>query len=68
MANMHYCRYENTLAALRQCAEGWENDDIYSLNEYEASAKENLIQTMKALLEMEGFVFEGTTDPDEYNS
>ena len=66
--NMDYCKYENTLAALRQCAEDWTNDDIHSLNEHEAESKEELIRLMKKLLTWEGFTIEGSIDPDDYNS
>lgn len=70
MTSMSYCKYENTLAALRQCAEDWTNESIQALDQYEASAKTELILLMTVLLEMEGFVIKGkgTTNLDEYTS
>ena len=68
MTSMSYCKYENTLAALRQCAEDWENDRLPLLNEYEAKAKKELILVMKHLLVLEGFTVEGSADQNEYIS
>ena len=65
MANMSYCKYENTLTALRQCAEDWASDYIPSLNKHEASAKEELVKLMRHILTLEGLVVEGAID-DEY--
>jgi hypothetical protein len=41
MANMDYCKFENTLKDLQLCYEDIDNDD---LNEYEAPARKKLIK------------------------
>lgn len=41
MANMSYCRFENTLSDLRDCFENMEDED---LSVYEAPARISLIQ------------------------
>ena len=40
--NMDYCKFENTLAALKQCHESF--DEIEDLNEYEIPARKKLIK------------------------
>jgi hypothetical protein len=42
MANMGYCRFENTLGDLRDCYEHLD-DDVEELNEYEKRARKALI-------------------------
>ena len=43
MANMSYCRFENTVNALQDCYEHLADDDS-ELNEYELAAKKRLIR------------------------
>jgi hypothetical protein len=45
--NMSYCKYQNTLAALRQIAESQDDED---LSVSEKRAKENLCQLMMQLV------------------
>lgn len=49
--NMDYCKFENTLAALRQCADGWDEEVKGS----EAKAKQKMIELMIDLLNEEGY-------------
>lgn len=49
--NMSYCKFENTLAALQECAEDWDNPS----DEREVKAKKKLIALMAKLLKDEGF-------------
>jgi hypothetical protein len=42
MANMGYCRFQNTLNDLEECFDSMENDE--ELSESEEKAKEKLIQ------------------------
>ena len=49
---MDYCKYRNTLVALRQCAKEWEEDHA-GLSQDELKAKKSLIQLMATLIEME---------------
>jgi hypothetical protein len=48
--NMSYVKFENTLAALNECAEDWDNPS----NERESKAKKRLIQLMADLLTDDG--------------
>ncbi|MGJ7529816.1 hypothetical protein [Variovorax sp. GB1P17] len=41
MGNMSYCRFQNTLADLRDC---WENLDAENLSEDETKARRRLIK------------------------
>lgn len=43
MANMSYCRFENTLEDLRDCYDHMD-DDASDMNEYEIPAREKLIE------------------------
>lgn len=52
--NMSYCKFENTLAALQQCAEEWSEAESNS----ESESKKRLIQLMVELLESEGYKIE----------
>ena len=42
MPNMSYCRYENTVGDLRDCADNMDEDD--DLSEYEQKARIQLIK------------------------
>jgi len=48
--NMDYCKFENTLLALRQCASGWDEEVKGS----ESKAKSAMIELMAELLEESG--------------
>lgn len=48
MANMSYCRFENTLADLKDCWDAWNDDD---LNETEEKAKKRLLALCKTIAE-----------------
>ena len=52
--NMSYCKFENTLSALRQCEDEWNEVESDS----EKKSKERLIQLMVELLESEGYEVE----------
>jgi hypothetical protein len=52
--NMDYCKFQNTLTALRQCADGWDED----LKSSEAMAKQAMIELMIDLLNQEGYGIE----------
>jgi hypothetical protein len=49
---MDYCKFENTLLALRQCADGWDEE---VKGDREISAKQRLIELMVDLLNEEGY-------------
>jgi len=43
MANMSYCRFENTARDLRDCVEAINNDETEDLNNYEKGGLEELL-------------------------
>lgn len=48
MSNMSYCRFENTVADLRDCFEHISDDD---LSEREEAARDDLIEICKNIVE-----------------
>jgi hypothetical protein len=57
--NMSYIKFENTLAALQECAEDW----YEASNESEVKAKKKLVALMAELLKDEGFEVEDPRCP-----
>ena len=55
---MDYCKFENTLAALKQCVNGWNED----LEGSEATAKQRMIELTIDLLNSEGYNIEEVED------
>lgn len=53
MSNMSYCRFQNTLADLRDCFDAMneDDDDLGDLSEYEAEAKYKLIELCRTIIE-----------------
>ena len=50
MGNMSYCRFENTLADMRDCLNALENGlDAEELSEYEISALSNFADTARQI-------------------
>lgn len=54
--NMSYCKFENTLEALKQCADEW-NEQVES--KAEIKSKKELIQLMVEILQSEGYEIKG---------
>ena len=51
MSNMSYCRFENTLRDLRDCFDAMNEEDIDELSQYEAEAKDTLIELCRTIIE-----------------
>jgi len=51
MANMSYCRFENTAKDLQDCINNWDLDEDAS--DYEIEAKKNIIEMAREIIEME---------------
>lgn len=49
MINMHHCRFQNTLEALRECCETLEYDDASDLSESEQNALAHLMKLCEKL-------------------
>jgi len=66
MSNMSYCRYENTLADLRDCAQAIEEEEGMgeALSETEAQAKEALIELCCDIAEQVGNARDYKDEPD----
>jgi hypothetical protein len=60
MANMSYCRFENTAEDLQDVVDEWNSLDEYS-NPSEIEAKNRIIFMAKEILENEGYEIEEPT-------
>jgi hypothetical protein len=49
MINMHHCRLQNTLEALRECCETLEYEEVSDLSESEQKALAKLLQLCKKM-------------------
>ena len=55
MGNMSYCRFENTLADMRDCLHALENGlDAEELSEYEISALQDFADVARQIARFEG--------------
>ena len=63
---MSYCRFENTLGDLRDCAEALAEGDGEQLSEHEERAKKALIALCVEIAKEHGSEF-GEIDPDDPN-
>ena len=52
MANMSYCRFENTSRDLRDCLDAIENEEIDDLSSYEKDGLESLLDYCEAIFFM----------------
>ena len=58
MGNMSYCRFENTLADMRDCLYALENGlDAEELSDYEINALRNFTDTAKQIAEFENNIY-----------
>ena len=51
MANMSYCRFENTARDLGDCLDAIENEKINDLSSYEKDGLQDLLDYCEAILE-----------------
>lgn len=58
MANMSYCRFQNTLSDLLDCQEALRFGDVDDLDSYEKSAMIELIEVCKQIAEIDVEQFE----------
>ena len=52
MANMSYCRFENTARDLRDCVQAIENGELDDLSSYEKDGLEDLLSLCEELIHM----------------
>ena len=57
MGNMSYCRFENTLADMRDCLHTLENGlDVEELSGYEVSALRNFAETAYQIAKFDDYI------------
>ena len=61
--NMDYCKLENTLSALKQCADDWQEE---SNSPCEIKSKKFLIELMAELLNEEGYEINDPSIVEDY--
>lgn len=59
MANMSYCRFENTASDLQDCIYAIEDGDINGLSSFEIRGAEQLLELAKQLIDLEDELLEG---------
>ena len=68
MGNMSYCRFENTLADMRDCLHALENGlDAEELSEYEISALRNFADTAREIARFESNIYNVIEEFEEIN-
>ena len=65
MANMSYCRFENTLRDLQECIDSLQNFD--NLSESEDLAMRKMIDVAKNYVEIAEDIEDDSEDDSEYN-
>ena len=53
MANMSYCRFENTTSDMEDCIYAIENGETDELSTYEVNALEDFVQIAKNIINLE---------------
>ena len=64
MANMSYCRFENTARDLADCVSAVNRGEINELNEYEIEGLLDILSLCNDMLENEDYIHE-TIEDDE---
>jgi len=58
MANMSYCRFENTAKDLQDCVNAIRRGEIHELNNYELNGLENILDLAEEIVEDKDFIKE----------
>mgnify|MGYP006408446543 FL=1 len=68
MGNMSYCRFENTLADMRDCLYTLENGlDVEELSEYEIRALQDFADTARQIARFESSIYDVIGEFEEIN-
>ena len=68
MGNMSYCRFENTLADMRDCLNALENGlDAEELSDYEISALRGFADTAARIARFESIIYDNIREFEEIN-
>ena len=65
MANMSYCRFENTANDLQDCIYAIEDGDIVDLSSFEIRGAKTLLHLAHKLIELEDELLEGIEVSEE---
>ena len=66
MGNMSYCRFENTLADMRDCLHALENGlDAEELSDYEINALRNFADTARQIAAFENNIYNVIEDYEQ---
>jgi len=60
MANMSYCRFENTARDLQDCVYALDDSDVEDLSSYEINGLKDLLGLAKEIVNMEEYINEIT--------
>ena len=60
MANMSYCRFENTARDLQDCVYALDDSDVEDLSSYEINGLRDLLGLAKEIVNMEEYINEIT--------
>ena len=64
MANMSYCRFENTARDLADCVSAVNRGEIHELNEYESEGLIRLLSLCNDMVENEDYIYETIEEND----
>ena len=65
MANMSYCRFENTARDLRDCLQAIENGELDDLSSYERDGLEQLLSDCEEMFHMKEEIEEAIDEDGE---
>ena len=66
MANMSYCRFENTARDLRDCLQAIENGELDDLSSYERDGLEELLSYCEEMFHMKEEIEDALKEEESY--
>ncbi len=64
MANMSYCRFENTASDLQDCVYAIQDGDINDLSRFEIRGAHKLLELARELIELENDLLNGIEESE----
>ena len=65
MANMSYCRFENTASDLQDCVYAIQDGDINGLSSFEIRGAKSLLELARELIDLEDELLEGIKESEK---
>ena len=65
MANMSYCRFENTASDLQDCVYAIQDGDINGLSSFEIRGAKALLELARELIDLEDELLEGIKESEK---